>query len=361
MTPQDKYIDRELTQKPIFFERNRVWRLYKGGMLFHDLMGEPREDGNWPEEWLASTVEALNETHSKPGEGLSIIKGTDITLRELTEKYPAETIGSGQTLELLVKYLDSAVRLPMQVHPDREFSQKHFNSTYGKTEMWLVLAGRKNAGIYFGFRDRLTKKQLAELIERSKTEKGIMDKYLNKVSVNPGEVYLIPGKAVHAIGAGCLMLEIQEPADFTIQPEYWCAEHLLSRQEMYAGLSKDAALDCFDYSLYGSACIEKARKKPAIIERNGDYEKEALMTAADTPCFLVNRYYVHKTYLLAEAPSIYVVLKGAGRIRGDGFIQEIKKGDYFFLPKCAAQKYQVAACTGKALELISCMPPHSEK
>lgn len=47
--------------KPIFFEKNRVFRVYTGGKLFADFFGDDSTDGNYPEEWVASSVHALNE------------------------------------------------------------------------------------------------------------------------------------------------------------------------------------------------------------------------------------------------------------------------------------------------------------
>ena len=46
---------------------------------------------------------------------------------ELIEKYPLEMLGSSQKMRILVKILDSAVRLPAQAHPDKEFSRKYFS------------------------------------------------------------------------------------------------------------------------------------------------------------------------------------------------------------------------------------------
>lgn len=347
----------KLTEQPVFFERNRVWRVYQGGMLFHNLMGDPGADSNYPEEWIASTVKALNENSSGTREGLSIIQGTDMTLKELIEQYPQETVGDSGRLEVLVKYLDSAVRLPMQVHPDRAFSEAHFNSSYGKTEMWLVLDTREDASICFGFKNKITQEEFSEIIEKSRQDKDIMDQYLNRVPVKKGDVYLIPGKAVHAIGAGCLILEVQEPTDFTIQPEFWCGDHLLSGHEMYLGLPKDVALNCFDFGLYGQDSVKKARKEPCVLDENRAYRKEALITREDTPCFLVNRYEIYDSVGLTEAPSIYIVSEGMGKIEGDGYCRRIQKGDYFFLPKNAMGNYKILAEGGERLELISCMPP----
>lgn len=347
----------QYTEQPIFFERNRVWRVYKGGYLFGDFLGDKKEDTNYPEEWVSSTVKALNEKSAGENEGLSFIKGTNITLKELIETYPRETLGDAQSLEILVKYLDSAIRLPLQAHPDREFSEKYFESSYGKTEMWLIVATRENASICFGFKDKITKEKFSEIIEESKTNKNIMDEYLNRVEVKPGDVFLIPAKAVHAIGYGCLIIEVQEPTDFTVQPEYWCGDHLLTPKEMYLNLEKEAALDCFDYSVFGKECISISKKEPRLLVENEAYRKEALITKDDTPCFSVEKYYVSKTLTLEYAPAIYIVLEGTGVLEGKGYKKEVKKGDYFFLPKNALGKIEVTSDNSHTLEIVACIPP----
>ena len=51
---------KQLWQRPVFFDRNRVYRVYLGGKLFHDFLGDAPEDGFYPEEWVASTVHAMN-------------------------------------------------------------------------------------------------------------------------------------------------------------------------------------------------------------------------------------------------------------------------------------------------------------
>ena len=63
-------------REPIFFERNRVGRVYLGGKLFAGFFGDSPEDGFFPEEWIASSVEALNREKSREREGVSRIAGT---------------------------------------------------------------------------------------------------------------------------------------------------------------------------------------------------------------------------------------------------------------------------------------------
>ena len=64
----------KLFERPIFFERNRVFRIYKGGLLFHDFFGDEAKDGNYPEEWVASSVRAMNLDSTNEKEGISKIK-----------------------------------------------------------------------------------------------------------------------------------------------------------------------------------------------------------------------------------------------------------------------------------------------
>lgn len=342
--------------KPIFFDRNRVYRIYKGGLLFSDFFGDEREDNNYPEEWVASTVKALNPGSTIPLEGYSIVEHTDTTLKSLMERYPEQMAGPSKTFPLLVKLLDSAMRLPLQIHPDRIFSQKYLNSNFGKTEMWVVLETREDASIYFGFKENMTKETFLTYIEQSRNDKNVMDTVLNRVPVKPGDVFLIPSRCVHAIGSGCLILEVQEPTDFTIQPEYWCGEYLLPEDQLYLGLDRDIALDCFDYSVNGPECLSLSRKIPRLLFHKDGIKKESLMSYKDTPCFSVNRYTIHdSSFVLETAPAVYIVTEGSGMITGDNYIRKLKKGMYFYLPYIA--KGQCTVQSDCDLELVECLPP----
>ena len=56
--------------EPVFFERNRVGRVYTGGKLFHGFFGDEAIDGFQPEEWVASSVAALNKEMACEKEGV---------------------------------------------------------------------------------------------------------------------------------------------------------------------------------------------------------------------------------------------------------------------------------------------------
>ena len=325
--------------EPIFFERNRVGRVYTGGKLFNGFFGDEAKDGFLPEEWIASSVKALNKEMSKEKEGVSKTKDSEMYFDEILEKYPLEILGSTKKMRILVKILDSAVRLPAQAHPDKSFSRKHFNSEYGKTESWIVLDTRPGARIYFGFKDDVDKESFIKAIDESETDKNAMERLMEYTEPKAGDVYLVPAKTVHAIGAGCLILEVQEPTDLTIQPEHWCDEYKLNEQEMYIGLPKEEAVECFDF---GKAPDTKLTPK-TIFEKNG-VRLENVITAYDTDCFVINRITLtggKYTLEVKDSYGVYIVTDGNGIIHGKDYQKEIKKGDYFFLPYCAMGNFSV--------------------
>ena len=346
----------KLASQPVFFEKNRVFRVYTGGKLFSEFFGDDSKDGFHPEEWICSSTKALNEGSTDEFEGLSTIKGTDIHFNELIDQQKELMLGDRKGLDVLVKALDSAIRLPVQAHPDKEFSRKNFNSDFGKAESWLVLATREGASIYFGFKDGVTKEDFEKAVEDAETDKTAMESLLNKIPVKPGDVYFIPAKAVHAIGYGCLILEVQEPTDFTIQPERWCGDYRLSEHEMYLSLQKETALSVFDYSYNLEKVENECKKTPKIIYENNGCKKECLIGKDDTPCFGVERYIINcgETEKL-PAPCVYVVTEGTGTLTGDGYEKELKKGDYFFMPYSCKGKYTVKSDT--ELTLAACIPP----
>ncbi len=347
---------RERASRPVFFERNRVGRVYRGGKLFHGFFGDPAEDGLLPEEWVASTVRALNREPRSESEGISRVQGTELLFSRLVTDHPQETLGGRSELGILVKVLDSAIRLPAQTHPTKEFACAHFDSPHGKTEMWLVLGTRRGASLYYGLKEGVGREDLRRASRASAEDREALPRLLNRVPARKGDVYLIPAGVAHAIGAGCLILEVQEPTDFTIQPEAWCGDYRLNPYEMTLGLDEETALDCFDYTrLVGARALEAGRKRPRAGLRTRTLSVERLIDAEDTPDFAVNRIRLARGEVALErAPAVHVVTGGSGRIRHDGFSRPLARGDYFFLPAAA----RGARLEGR-LEVVECLPPAS--
>ena len=337
-----------MLNRPMFFERNRVWRVYSGGLLFADFFGDAAEDGSFPEEWVASATMAINKEKRGEKEGVSKLLGTDIYFDELIAKYPREMLGGSQKMRILVKILDSAVRLPAQAHPDKAFSRMHFNSEYGKTESWIILGTRPDAKIYFGFRDGIDREKLSSAIDESLTDKDAMERLMEYSEPSVGDVFLVPAKTVHAIGAGCLILEVQEPTDFTVQPEHWCDSYKLNNREMYLDLDKETALDCFNFEK-----SPDTRLVPVVDFESNGVKKELIIKESDTECFIINRFTLSGGECVIDAGDsygVYIVTDGEGEIRGADYSKKIKKGDYFFMPACLMKKFSVSG----ELSLVEC-------
>ena len=134
------------TDFPFLLDNPRAWRTYLGGRMLDALHGDSNgEDGHFPEEWILSTVAARNAGREQfPEEGMSHLRGTDVTLRSVLESDTEGYLGKGAaqpTLGVLTKLIDSAERLTLQVHPDKPTALRLFQSQYGKTECWHILSG----------------------------------------------------------------------------------------------------------------------------------------------------------------------------------------------------------------------------
>lgn len=337
-----------MTNRPIFFEQNRVFRVYTGGRLFADFFGDNSTDGSYPEEWIASSVKALNKNSSGEKEGISKIKGEDVYFDELIEQKRYEMLGPTGKMRILVKILDSAVRLPAQAHPDKAFSRKYFNSDYGKTESWIILGTRPDAKIFFGFEDGVDEEKLRAAIAASEHDKDSMERLMLCHDPSVRDVFLVPAKTVHAIGAGCLILEVQEPTDFTIQPEHWCENYKLSDDEMYLGLTEDEAIGCFDFENSVSPRIT-----PRVETAGEGVTFERLIDGTNTPCFVINRITCEGGEFcldVKDSYAVYIVTSGKGSIVGEGYEQNIGRGDYFFMPYSLMGKFSVRG----NLEFVEC-------
>lgn len=335
-------------KQPIFFERNRVGRVYTGGKLFAGFFGDEPVDNFLPEEWIASAVKAVNRVMITEKDGVSKLEGTELYFDDVLAKNPKEMLGSSGKMRILVKVLDSAVRLPAQAHPDKAYSRKHFHSDYGKTESWIMLDTRPGAKLFFGFKEGVDREVFAKAIDDSKTDKDAMERLMRYRIPEKKDVFLVPAKTVHAIGAGCLILEIQEPTDFTIQPEHWCGDYELNDMEMYQGVSKEDAIDCFDFTP-----APDTKMVPELISSADGAIYENLIGKKDTDCFIINRICLNggeHLMQIDDSYGVYIVTEGNGMIAGEGYERKIKKGDYFFMPCCAMGQLKLSG----NLECVEC-------
>lgn len=109
----------------------------------------------------------------------------------------------------LLKWIFTTERLSVQVHPDDSYAMAHHNSP-GKTEAWYVVHAEPGATLGLGLRQELT----AEAA-RAAAADGSIENLLNWVPVTPGDSVFIPAGAIHAIGGGLVIAEIQQDSDIT--------------------------------------------------------------------------------------------------------------------------------------------------
>ncbi len=137
------------------------------------------------------------------------------TLSRLTADYGELLLGRrsvahyGLKFPLLVKLIDAAADLSIQVHPTDEMAASRHNSL-GKTEMWYVIATKPGAVIKAGL-----KEQLDPGTYRTRVADGTFADAVAAYDSAPGDSFFIPAGRVHAICAGNLLAEIQESSDIT--------------------------------------------------------------------------------------------------------------------------------------------------
>lgn len=115
----------------------------------------------------------------------------------------------GERFPLLVKLIDAADRLSVQVHPDDKYAER-VECDSGKTEMWYVIAARPGAKITYGLKPGVDVCELGAALRD-----GDPTSVLHQVEVCAGDVFFIPAGMVHSIGAGILIAEIQQNSDLT--------------------------------------------------------------------------------------------------------------------------------------------------
>ncbi len=116
--------------------------------------------------------------------------------------------GAGD-LPILVKFIFTAEKLSVQVHPDDVYAALHHNSR-GKTEMWHVLAAAPGAQITAGFRKPVSLEDL-----QAAALSGEIESLLEAHAALPGDTFFLPAGTVHTIGAGLVLCEIQQHSDLT--------------------------------------------------------------------------------------------------------------------------------------------------
>ncbi len=221
---------------------NRVRRAYKASGLINGYSGYAPD--NYPEDWIASCVTAFNPGYEPvENEGLSLTADGRF-LADILKNDPSL---KGTENGILVKFLDSGERLVLQCHPTDEQAQKYFDAPCGKTECWYIVDTLPGACVYIGFKPNITREAWIDAFEKQDTEK--MLSFMHRFNVKKGDVIFVRGGMTHAIGAGCFMVELQQPSDLMVIPERKTPSgRILDEMKLHGGLGFDKMFDCFEYT-----------------------------------------------------------------------------------------------------------------
>ena len=236
--------------------------------------------------------------------------------RTLNEAFGKETWGTAcQDFEFfptLTKFIDAREKLSVQVHPSDNYALEN-EGQYGKTEMWYVVEAEKGAGLYVGFKRKVTKEEYEQAIKNN-----TLTELLNFYEVKAGESYFIPAGTIHAIGKGCLICEIQQNSNLTYRVyDYGRKDKFGNTRELHI----EKAMKVLDFKAY----------QPLVFDGNALGECEY---------FHVEKWSVKgEKHFHVGAESFLCVTC----VEGEGALGEnpVRLGDSFFIPAgygdCALQ------------------------
>lgn len=227
-----------MKQQPIKFVpiiKEKIW----GGQKLKTLLG--KELGSLPnggESWELSAIKGdVSVIATGPLKGMPLDKAI--------ETYGADLVGKkvyarhGNDFPLLIKFIDASDNLSVQVHPDDKMAKERHNS-FGKTEMWYVLANDEGAQLTSGFAREIKKDDYQHLLDTNQ----FVDT-LNHITVQRGDVFFIPSRRIHAIGKGVMVAEIQQTSDITYRVFDY---NRRDAQDNTRELHVDAAKEALDFS-----------------------------------------------------------------------------------------------------------------
>ena len=199
------------------------------------------------------------------------------TLNEVIEVYMGDLVGDkvynryGTEFPLLVKLIDAARDLSIQVHPDDELAQRR-GMPRGKTEMWYVMQADLGAQLISGFRHDTTPEEYTAALAN-----GHLTDLLHAEQPVPGDVYFIPAGRVHALGKGLMVAEIQQTSDCTYRIyDYDRVDKDGKKRQLHTA----EAMDAIDFR-----GISSSAGGPALAATRYQPQRNQTVTLADCPYF----------------------------------------------------------------------------
>lgn len=262
--------------------------------------------------------EAIGEALVTAGEArVTAGDGTGQDLGSLVQADAAGRLGaralaavSGRAIfPLLAKLIDAAENLSIQVHPDDEGARRRDRP--GKTEAWHILDAEPGGKLYLGLKESVS---VDRFMDDARKLDGTSARHLRAVDAVAGETVLIPAGTVHALGAGVMVYEIQQPSDVTFRLDDWGRVDAQGNpREMHL--------------VEGECAVREAMRPEAIAPIRLD-DARTLLTAC--------RYFALEKVTLADgqevaladagSPQVVTLLRGEASLEGGGDAMQLTPG-----------------------------------
>ena len=218
------------------------------------------------------------------------------TLDELAKRFRRDLVGqaacSDDRFPLLVKFLFTADKLSVQVHPDDEQARK-IGQPCGKTECWYALSAQPGAQVALGLKPGVTLEQFKQAIHDIRAEQ-----LLNWVDVHQGDMLYVPAGTVHTMSGGLILIETQQTSDIT----YRLYDYGRGRE-----LHIDEGLTATKLQTNAGKVVYRASDTPDVLVRS--------------PFFLVERFGLRESMqaqVTPASPQVVVAVSGSGIVESQG-------------------------------------------
>ncbi|MCQ2386983.1 MAG: hypothetical protein MJ066_00860 [Clostridia bacterium] len=285
-----------------------------GGTKIRDVLGKTSSK----KERIAESWEL--SAHSAGQSKIATGKFKGHSFADFIEEIGKENLGwkaqGYERFPIMIKFIDARESLSIQVHPDDSYAFPH-EGDYGKNEMWYIMSAEKDACIYIGFTQDVTKDEIIARIQDN-----TLLQIMNKVSVKKGETYFLKAGTVHAIGAGCMVCEIQQSSNVTYRLfDYGRLNYNGKPRELHVNKALEVA------EMHKAETVLKSHY--STLEFSG-YKKQLL---GQCKYFTAAKYVVDGELSLAANGASFravVVIEGEGKIGNDNISMATKLGDTWF-------------------------------
>ena len=302
---------------PLLFEpvyKDSIWGGTRIGSVFHRDNAPPV----CAESWEVST-------HA---DGPSLVTNGPFagqTLADMAQRYGTALVGrlapDPSCFPLLFKIIDARACLSVQVHPNAATAARYGGAP--KTEMWTVLDCEPNTSLFAGFNPGVT----AETLRRALSKKTVAA-CLAELPTRPGDALYIPGGQVHAIGAGCLIYEVQQTSNTTYRLYDW---DRLGQNGRPRQLHIEQALTHIDWTL-PAPVLTRGTPLP------GTHPLNTWTDILTTPHFHLRRLWLKAPETLVSDASSFQVLfvcSGTATAAVDGSTVDLPCGTSCLIPAAA--------------------------